>query len=45
MNQYHADRCLDEAIEILCDDPNATEEMVAALIKELFKREGPEGPL
>ena len=40
MNQYHADRCIDEAIEIVCNDPNATEEMVAALIKELFKREG-----
>ena len=45
MNQYHADRCIDEAIEILCNDPNATDEMVAVLIEELFKREGPEGPL
>ena len=40
MNQYHADRCLDDAAAFYANDPNATEEMVAALIKELFEKEG-----
>lgn len=30
-------QCLEEALEILCDDPNATDEMIDALAQELFE--------
>ncbi len=44
MNQWHADRCIDEAVAFYADDPNATDEMIAALVEKLFEKEGPEGP-
>ena len=40
MNQYHADRCIDDAIAFYANDPSATDEMIDALAQRLFEAEG-----